>query len=123
VLLALACGLWAVHHARIRRIYIDASPSMHFLSAEWCSIVKKPVSIKQQIVIIYGNLIRFFTYLENVSCSMDATIEVQFNSLLRNTTTTTTTVFLSLSKVNLTNQTDVLFGELNTTTSCLSSKI
>jgi hypothetical protein len=40
VLLALACDLWVVHRTRIRRIYTDASSSVHFLTAEWRSMIK-----------------------------------------------------------------------------------
>jgi hypothetical protein len=59
VLLALACGLWVVHRARIRRIYTDASPSVHFLTAEWRSMVKGIVNAKRRTAIIHGNLARF----------------------------------------------------------------
>jgi hypothetical protein len=59
VLLALACGLWVVHCARIRRIYTDASPSVHSLTAEWHSMIKEVVNAKRQTAIIHGNLVRF----------------------------------------------------------------
>jgi hypothetical protein len=59
VLLALACGLWVVHRARIRRIYTDASPSVHSLTAEWRSMIKEVVNAKQRTAIIYGNLACF----------------------------------------------------------------
>jgi hypothetical protein len=56
VLLALACGLWVVHRARIHRIYTDASPSVHSLTAEWHSMVKEIVNAKRRTAIIHGNL-------------------------------------------------------------------
>jgi hypothetical protein len=56
VLLALACGLWMVHRARICRIYTDASSSVHSFTAEWHSMVKEIVNTKQRTAIIHGNL-------------------------------------------------------------------
>jgi hypothetical protein len=61
VLLALACGLWVVHHARICRIYTDASPSVHSLTVEWRSMVKEIVNAKRRTAIIHGNLARFLS--------------------------------------------------------------
>jgi hypothetical protein len=58
VLLALACGLWVVHRARIRRIYTDASPLVHSLTAEWRSMIKEIVNAKRRTAIIYSNLAR-----------------------------------------------------------------
>jgi hypothetical protein len=59
VLLTLACGLWVVHCARIRRIYTDTSPSVHSLMTEWCSMIKEIVNAKRRTNIIFGNLTRF----------------------------------------------------------------
>jgi hypothetical protein len=59
VLLALACGLWVIHRARIRRIYTDASSSVHSLTAEWRSMIKEIVNAKRRTAIIRGNLARF----------------------------------------------------------------
>jgi hypothetical protein len=59
VLLALACGLCVIHRARIRRIYTDASSSIHSLTAEWRSIVKEIVNAKRRTAIIHGNLAHF----------------------------------------------------------------
>jgi hypothetical protein len=33
VLLAFVCGPWVVHYARVRRIYTNALPSVHSLTA------------------------------------------------------------------------------------------
>jgi hypothetical protein len=59
VLLALACGLWVVHRACIRRIYTDALPSVHSLTAEWRSMIKEIVNTKRRTAIIHGNLACF----------------------------------------------------------------
>jgi hypothetical protein len=58
---ALICGLWVVHRARIRRIYTDASPSVHSLTAEWRSMVKEIANAKRRTAIIHGNLARFIS--------------------------------------------------------------
>jgi hypothetical protein len=47
------------HVARIRRIYTDASPSVHSLTAEWRSTIKEIVNAKRRTAIIHGNLARF----------------------------------------------------------------
>jgi hypothetical protein len=59
VLLALACGLWVIHQTCIRRIYTDASPSVHSLMTEWRSMVKEIVNAKRRTTIIHSNLARF----------------------------------------------------------------
>jgi hypothetical protein len=59
VLLALASGLWMIRHARIRRIYTDASPSVHSLTAKWRSMIEEIVNAKRRTTIIHGNLARF----------------------------------------------------------------
>jgi hypothetical protein len=56
VLLALSCGLWVVHRARIRRIYTDASLSVHSLTAEWRSMIKEIANTERRTTIIHGNL-------------------------------------------------------------------
>jgi hypothetical protein len=61
VLLVLACGLWVVHHARILRIYTDASLLVHSLTAVCRSMIKEIVNTKQQTSIIHGNLTRFLS--------------------------------------------------------------
>jgi hypothetical protein len=61
VLLALACGLWVVHRACIRRIYTDALPSAHSLTTEWRSMIKEIVNAKRQTAIIHGNLTHFLS--------------------------------------------------------------
>jgi hypothetical protein len=59
MLLALACGLWVIHCARIRRIYTDTLPSVHSLTTGWRSMAKEVVNAKRQTAIIHGNLARF----------------------------------------------------------------
>jgi hypothetical protein len=59
VLSALTCGLRVVHRAHIRRIYTDASLSVHSLTAEWCSMIKEIPNAEQRTAIIHDNLERF----------------------------------------------------------------
>jgi hypothetical protein len=61
VLSALTCGLWVVYHACIRRIYTDASPLVHSLTAEWRSMIKGIVNAKRRTAIIHGNLTHFLS--------------------------------------------------------------
>jgi hypothetical protein len=50
-----------IHRTRIRRIYTDASLSVHFLTAEWRSMVKEIANAKRRTAIIHGNLARFLS--------------------------------------------------------------
>jgi hypothetical protein len=59
VLLALACGLWMVHHTLIRHLYADVVPPVRVLVPEWHSMVKEIVNAKQQTAIIHGNSAHF----------------------------------------------------------------
>jgi hypothetical protein len=61
VLLAVTYGLWVVHWAHIRRIYTDASPLVHSLTAEWRSMIKKIVNAKRKTATIHSNLVRFLS--------------------------------------------------------------
>jgi hypothetical protein len=57
--LALACGLWVVHRARIRRIYTETFATVHALLAEWKSMVREIVDAKRRTAMERRSIRRF----------------------------------------------------------------
>jgi hypothetical protein len=57
--LALACGLWVVLCARIRRIYTETFATVHLLLAEWKTMVREIVDAKRHIAMECHSVRRF----------------------------------------------------------------
>jgi hypothetical protein len=57
--LVIACGLWIVHRARIRRIYNNTVVTVESLWAEWRALLREIVFAKRRTAIERGTLTKF----------------------------------------------------------------
>jgi hypothetical protein len=57
--LAVACGLWVVHRARIRLLFSQTPSSPHSLLAEWQAMVREIVAAKRKTAAEKGTLTGF----------------------------------------------------------------